>query len=102
MAIIEIRGHSHAANDGNGVVQAPGEPAVAVHFLDTGLAAQTSPAFSESTKFISIHADVNVAYEVAESNPDSANGPKRGLLRAANSLPYSMGVAPGAFIEVNG
>ena len=101
MAIIEIREHSHAAHDGNGVVQAPLEPAVAVHFLDTVSGAVTSPAFNALTAFISIHATVDVSYEVAESSPNSTTGVKRGVLRAAG-LPYSMGVPAGAFIQVNG
>ena len=101
MAIIEVREFANAAHDGMGTVQAPAEPALAVHRLDTAGGAQTSPAFNQNTAFITIHANVDVAYEIAESSPNAASGAKRGTLYAA-SLPFTMGVAGGWFIQVNG
>ena len=103
MAIIEIREHAFLGADAGGrTIPAPREPALAVHRPDTIGGAQTVGPFSAQTFLIQISTTpaVDIKYEIAPSNPDSAAGAKRGVILAA-ALPFSIPVEPGHSIEVD-
>ena len=102
MAIIEIREHAFVGNDAGGrTVPAPAEPALAVHFENTGTGAKTVQLDAQTTVIqIFSTPSVDVNYEVARSSPNSSSGAKRGTIPAA-ALPFAMPVEPGMSIQVS-
>lgn len=100
MATTEIREFAEAGLDANSrTVQAGREPANVVHFENTGTGAKTV-ALTEQTHLVQITSSVAIKYELAQSNPDSAAGAKRGEIPLA-AMPYLIPVKPGYQLEVS-
>ena len=100
MATTEIREFAEAGFDANGrTVQVGQEPANLVHFENTGTGARTI-ALTDQTHLVQITSSVTIKYELAQSNPDSAAGAKRGEIPLA-AMPYLMPVKPGYMLEVS-